>query len=256
MRADDASVLERLDNLLFPFRPEERAGVRSRNQFVLATTRPGDERHHAYRDCRRLARSDSWTEVFDPVLAEINRRAIEEMDYFGTHAGVVSIGDRTIAFPADSGEGKSTLVAACLQAGFEYVSDEALCLDYGDASVISYPKPLNLSRWSLERLGLSVEEEVTTKVPVAPTELGAIAVLLPRMLTDVVLLERMSGTPSLERLPTSSAMAALLTASFNHYKRPAETYALISKVASATRASKIAYDEPKRAARLLLTTFG
>ena len=247
-------MLKRLDELLIAFRQEVEVGVRSRNHFVLASSRPDDKRHHAFRDCRRVARFSSWIEVFDLTLAEINRRAIEEMEHFGAHAGVVALAGRTIAFPAESGMGKTTLVAACLQNGFKYVSDEALCLDYADSLVVAYPKPLNLTSWSLATLGLPRADEVTTKTPVTPEELGSSAARPRSRLTDVVMLERRPGQANLEGLPTSQVVAALVKASFNHYKRPADTYMLINSVARGARGWSLGYEDPSEAARLLFAS--
>jgi hypothetical protein len=233
--------------------------VRARNLFVLATRRPGDDRHHAYRDCKRIARSESWTEVFDPLLGDLNRRAVEGMEYFGVHAGVIATADRTIAFPAASGDGKTTLVGACLRAGFGYVSDEALCVDYSTGAVISYPKPLNLSRWSMDVLEATVsdglEEPDGSKAPVSPSAVGGAIVASPPGLTDVVTFERRPGPPSLERMPASQVVANLLKYSFNHYRRPADSYAIATNLARGCAGWVLGFDQPAQAAELMRSTY-
>src|SRR5512136_1043844 len=67
------------------------------------------------------------------------------------HAGVVASAGAVVAFPGESGAGKSTITAACLVAGFDYVSDEALCIDVADGRVVAYPKPIALasSGWAM-----------------------------------------------------------------------------------------------------------
>lgn len=141
VRSDDEQVAKWVDELLRPFSAATRMSVRPKNVYALASRRPGDDRHHAYRDCQRIGRSESWAIVLDRFLGELNRRVIDNMEYFGVHAGVVALNSRTFGFLGGSGSGKSTLVGVCLQADFEYVSDEALCLDYATGSVIPYPKP-------------------------------------------------------------------------------------------------------------------
>ena len=260
VRFDDADVGKRVDALLGPFQQPTLQPVRSKNLFAMATNRPGDDRHHAFRDCSRIGRSESWTEVLDALLAEINRRAIGNMEYFGVHAGVVATGNRAIALPAPSGAGKSTLVAASVKAGFEYVSDEALCLDYASGSVIPYPKAFNLSRWSIEKLGLILPDNDPgsgrTKNPVSPDHLGGHIAGRPLELSAVVFSERRPGKPSLATIPPSEVMAGLLKYSFNHYRRPGDAFALTAKLAGLSRGWKLEYEDPGEAADLMLSELG
>lgn len=59
------------------------------------------------------------------------------------HAGVVGVGERAFVLPGRSFAGKTTLVAALVQAGAEYWSDEYAVLD-ADGLVHPYPKPLSV----------------------------------------------------------------------------------------------------------------
>jgi hypothetical protein len=259
VRFDDRDVQGRVNDLLASFLQPQIVPVRAKQVFALAATRPGDDRHHAYRDCTPIVRSGSWTEVFDGLLAEINRQAIQEMDHFGVHAGVVSTSTRTLAFPGGSGAGKSTLVAACVEAGFEYVSDEALCLAYPAGEVVSYPKPLNFSRWSLEKLGIELPgaEPVSAarKTPVTVDHLGGAVATAPPGLSQVVFFERVPGPPRLEQVPPSRVVAGLLEFSFNHYRRPAEAFALTAQLARRCEGWALSYDDPRDAAGLMMTQF-
>lgn len=253
VRSDDEGAAIELDRLLAPFRSDDLRPVRAKNLFVLASRRPGDDRRHAFRDCRRIARAEEWDTVFDPLLGELNRRAVEEMEYFGVHAGVVSSGNRTIAFPAGSGAGKSTLVAACLQAGLGYVSDEALCVDYTTSSVIAYPKPLSLSTWSIAALNVALREaDKDSKRPISAESLGGEIVSNPPPLSDLVLFERSPGPSRLKSLPPSRVVASLLAYSFNHYKRPSESFTLATDLArDGCRGWQLTYQEPIAAAEAL-----
>ena len=256
VRCDDLAVAERVEILLEPFRRHTIRPVRARNLFALTSHRRGDDRRYAFRDCRRIARSESWTEVLDGVLAEVNRRAIDEMAYFGVHAGVVAVASKTIAFPAASGAGKSTLVAACVKAGFEYVSDEALCLDYSTGSVIPYLKALNLSRWSIEELALDFPDDLTsdlTKTPIPADRLGAVAAGDPRKLSDVVFAERRPGKPNLVEISPSQVIAGLLRYSFNHFRRPEDAFVLTTELARHSQGWKLEYENPNDAAELMLS---
>ena len=255
VRSDDEQATQWVEWLLKPFHASDRRAVRSKNLFALADRRPGDERHHAYRDCKRIVRSESWSRVLDLFLGELNRRAVDEMNYFGVHAGVVASNDRTIAFPGASGAGKTTLVAACLQAGFHYVSDEALCLDFSTGSVVTYPKPLNLSAWSIEALGIEASNidllPDGSKTPLHPEAVGGAIAQAPPALTDLVLVDRRPGPAELQELPRSQVVANLLRYSFNHYKHPQQAFSLTTDLARHCTAWTLTYEHPADAAALV-----
>lgn len=69
--------------------------------------------------------------------------AVHAPDHVFVHAGVVGVGERAIVLPGRSFAGKTTLVAALVQAGAEYWSDEYAVLD-ADGLVHPYPKPLSV----------------------------------------------------------------------------------------------------------------
>jgi hypothetical protein len=69
--------------------------------------------------------------------------ALHAPDYIFVHAGVVSHRGRAIVLPGSSFAGKTTLVAALIQAGATYYSDEFAVLD-SEGLVHPYPKPLSI----------------------------------------------------------------------------------------------------------------
>jgi hypothetical protein len=69
--------------------------------------------------------------------------ALHAPEHVFVHAGVVGMGGRAIVLPGRSFAGKTTLVAALVQAGAEYWSDEYAVLD-ADGLVHPYPKPLSV----------------------------------------------------------------------------------------------------------------
>ena len=93
------------------------------------------------------ARARDLEEVLELLLAVVNRTAVLQCRDFAAHAGVVASDGTAVAFPARSGVGKSTLVGACLQQGWAYVSDEALVVR-PSTDVRPYAKPLSLHTWS------------------------------------------------------------------------------------------------------------
>lgn len=69
--------------------------------------------------------------------------ALHAPEHVFVHAGVVGVEERAIVFPGRSFAGKTTLVAALVRAGAEYLSDEYAVLD-SDGLVHPYPKPLSM----------------------------------------------------------------------------------------------------------------
>jgi hypothetical protein len=156
---------------------------------------------------------------------------------------------RIVAFPADSGQGKTTFTGALLTRGAGYLSDEALVFQR-DGTVVPYPKPLALSRWSCEALGLEQRGEETLATA---GDFGA-KVASGGPLTDVVMTEFGSAETTIAQLPRSAAMSALLGHAFNHYKDPSHAFHLATKVASTSTVWSLRYQDPIDAATLLLET--
>jgi hypothetical protein len=208
-----------------------------------------------YRDCSKLGRPGPVGAALARLVTSINRIAINGYDGFATHAAVVARGDLAIALPADSGGGKSTLTAACLLAGLEYVSDEALCVDPADGAVVPYPKPIALSERSVGLLGLRPE---SLTVPVTgveglatPNDLGAMQTAGPLRLAHVVMTRIAEGGVHMHEIAASEAMAALLSYSFNHYKLGEDAFHLAASLASAARAWQLTYSDPGDAAEAI-----
>jgi hypothetical protein len=120
------------------------------------------------------------------------------------HAGAVRLGDAAVAIAAESGTGKTSLVAELLGRGGELLSDDILALSHADdGQVVGHPSPplmnlpLTLQSFApgpeIARLG----DEAWVRVRARSTG--------PRQLTAICLLERACGTDTrLERHPRGS----------------------------------------------------
>lgn len=190
--------------------------------------------------------------------ATLNSTAMELSPCLCIHAGVVACDEGVVAFPGRSGAGKSTLTSACLRHGFDYVSDEGLCLDYDLATVRPYPRPIGLSPWSVAAMGergAGGGVEAGEDWLMSAADLGSRATPpgTPHLrVVHVVLLDRRPDIPAaLQEAERREAIEALLTMSFNHYKRPADALALVAAVVTEARVSRLTYSDPHEAARLL-----
>ncbi len=260
VQSDNQDIGDRFARLLAPFEIEAGAEIPDSGQeLVLFHKEESWEGQEVatYWDRKCVSRNGSWSPVVNATISEINRAAIDACANFAVHAGAVALNGHTIVFPAESGQGKTTLSAACLKTGFEYVSDEALVAgDNGD--VILYPKPLALSDWSLEALGvdreklafpaeketLATAEDLNSKVASAKNGAGL-------TVSHVVMPERGHDTMELEEVAQSEAMATLLKLSFNHYKIAATIFKRAAQVANGAQAWRLRYSDPLAAADLL-----
>lgn len=156
--------------------------------------------------------------------------------------------DQIIAFPADSGAGKTTLAAVAVQSGLSYLSDEALVLD-DDTSVIPYPKPMALSSWSFGLLGGRTEAEETLLIP---PDLGGSFHGGGKPLSHVVIARYGHERATLNQRSASQAVTELLGKSFNHYKDPARAFQIATEVAREVDVWQLDYDDPREAINLLV----
>ena len=252
-----------LSRLLEPFNYGRRTGVRGRNTLSLvrgdALEPPEPGAFVTFVDRSRL---DTGTDLDGQVanlLADLNRMAIEECPAFAVHAGVVSINGRGVAFPAESGGGKTTLTAACLQRGFNYASDEALVIDVETGRALRYPKPLALTRWSRARLniddGKPNRNEPNGERLFTASELAGDLSDPEFDLGHVVLAEYGHQGTTLAEAPAHDAMAALLRLSFNHYKHGERAFRLAADLANRVQAWRLNYGDPSEAANLMRRTF-
>jgi hypothetical protein len=198
--------------------------------------------------------------ILDRLMAQLNYIALERCPYLASHAGVVSMGAAAIAFPGPSGSGKSTLTAACVQEGFGYVSDEALCLQDSSGAVIPYPKPLNVWPQALAKLHIDVAPNRVRPMLLTPGDLGGSFAQSGIALTDVVIREtNIDGTSPEMKLwpvPRAQLLMTLMRNAFNHYKYKRVAFDLAALIAGKTRAWRLTYDDPVAAAALLRAELG
>ena len=199
----------------------------------------------------------SAPERLEHIATAVNAAALHAAPYLAVHAGVVAHGGVAVAMPAVSGTGKSTLTAACLRRGFQYVSDEALCLSYDDGAVVPYPRPIGLSAWSAHAVGVAgkgtaaVSESLFTAEELGSARHDASA----RLGHVVVLVRTARERPCLVTEGRPSGVTLLLQQSFNHYRRGADAVRLAAEVIADAKVWILRYRDPLEAADLLWNTF-
>jgi hypothetical protein len=201
---------------------------------------------------RGILQTSSRASLVERFFAALNEVVLDDFRGVAIHAGVVAQGRDAIAIPGKSGAGKSTLTAACVAAGFSYVSDEALCIDRSTGDVVPYPRPLMLSATSRHLIVPKMQSEgrYDGKRPLSPADIGGRTSSVPLHLADVVLAER-GSTLKLEPLAPSIVVPELLERCFEGHDRRAETFELLSRAVKDCRAWRLGYRNALDAAALL-----
>lgn len=105
-----------------------------------------DESVELFLDDHLLQTSSGLRHAADWLLWHIDEQAVASVgdDHVVLHAGGVQWGEQGILLPGRSGAGKSTVVAALVEAGFDYHSDEVVVLIEGGDTMLPYPRPISL----------------------------------------------------------------------------------------------------------------
>lgn len=192
------------------------------------------------------------------LMSVLHRVTMNLCELWSVHAGVVSRDGAAIAFPGKSGVGKSTLTGACVQAGFDYISDESLSFDPDTMLIDLYPKPIWMDWRATTSVGIEDESPAVTpdhyKYPVTPMDLGGTIADGPIALKTVILINRVEDGPaSLEPLRSAELVTLLLRNTYKRARYPARNFAGAVEVASHLSGYRLTYVNPTAGAEKLLT---
>ena len=185
-----------------------------------------DVSYQVTQDGALLRRIDRADEVVAYIEWAINSAAVRQIGgaYHLYHAGAVALAGRALILPAASGSGKTSLVAALVASGLQYLSDEiavvgkdtycvlpfakSLCVKEGARVVLAPLYPELSGGAACHRFG---GERVWYLQPPAaawpPAPVPVRYVVLPRYVAG--------GSTTLARISRSTALQQLLEQSFN-----------------------------------------
>jgi hypothetical protein len=175
------------------------------------------------------------------VRAYVSLRAPERIF---VHAGVVASGRGAILIPGPSFSGKTTLVAAMVEAGATYYSDEYAVLDQ-QGLVHPYPKPLSIRAGTARGRDHAVAS-LGGKAGVDPLPVALVAVTSYRP----------GARWDPERQSPGSGAMALLSNTVPARDRPAQALAAVRKAASSAIVLEGERGEALEAAAGLLSVSG
>jgi hypothetical protein len=124
------------------------AGLRTR--FVIDRD---DERYSVARDDRIVYRGDTAGQICTYLVGEIIHDLIDgNQSELMLHAACVARGGLGVLLPGRSGAGKSTLTGWLLSRGFDYLTDEIVCIHTGSHEVSALTRPLNIKNPGLRAI--------------------------------------------------------------------------------------------------------
>ncbi len=189
------------------------------------------------------------------TCAAVNVSAVAATPWLALHVAMVRKGGRCLVLPGRSGAGKTTLTAALLREGWDYVSDEALAIDWATGRPAPpYPRPLALSPWSCRALGVDTGVPGRDEHFLRAADLGArVLTSLPPAPTDIVLLTRSDrgAPPSLVAQHRAAGLAALLQRGFTLHQQPTRAIGLLTRLVQDSRTWILDLGDPRQAAALV-----
>ena len=175
--------------------------------------------HHFDADGVQHTAPDPSTLV-DFAVRRITRFAVEGSPrYLVVHASAVARDGQAVMLPAQANSGKSTLATLLVEAGFDYLTDEASFVDLETGEIVAFPKPIMLDPGSQELLahleppGLTGE---SIKWRITPESVRPGSVVQRAQLAHIVLpTHRIDAANTLVACDVVDGVVALLAAAVN-----------------------------------------
>jgi hypothetical protein len=141
-------------------------------------------------------------QLFDEIVHMLLRAALDaEPDRVHIHAGAVTGADGAVVLAGWPGSGKSSAIAALVEAGFGYMTDERLSVSSDGRQVAGFAKPISLIAGSFEafahldpaRTGVGLSDGATWQVPAS--SIGHVAPPTAHDVTAIVFVAYEHGAP-------------------------------------------------------------
>jgi hypothetical protein len=246
LRVNRPEALERVIACLpWGWKPAQKSTVDLLYSIIVAGT-PGTANirqfNLAYRGALRLTRTLDVTALFATVEADLQLQIAENARRrLFVHAGVVGWEGQAIVIPGRSLSGKSTLVAALVEAGAIYYSDEYAVFD-ARGNVHPFARPITLRA-----------QEALPPRTVTAEELGGQAGVRPLPVGLVVCTRYRPGGQFRPRVRTAGqGLLALLANTVPARRRPRFALATLRQVLSQARVLQGTRGETEQAVAVLL----
>jgi hypothetical protein len=190
------------------------------------------------------------------LVADITAQAVASRpDHLALHAAALAIDGQGLLLPGPPSAGKTTLAAALVTAGFDYLTDEAAVIDVDTLDVAPFPKPLSLGPGSLAALGRphdpSAPAETQTLLPASALRCAAPGRAVPARF--LVFPGYQPGAVStLITMSRAEAMVELANNSFNFMTHGRKWLGLLHRLVSACTCVRLVTGDLDAARNLLL----
>jgi hypothetical protein len=228
--------------------------------FPIAPRQPGEDWYAFEQLGTGEQRPGLLEDLFNHCVWYINALVPKRAgDFLFLHAGAVVRNGSAVLLPAERDTGKSTTVAALLDGGYDYLSDELGAIDPITGRAYPFPKNLSFADDSLAffpelaaRLGdRSGDGPRLYQRTVRPEELGA-RVAGPSPVGAVVFLENdHEGPARLMPIAKAAAVKDMAANAFNLYRYEERGVVLLSRIAEEAKAFRLAGGTPRERATLI-----
>ena len=211
----------------------------------------GTRRYEVYGDGKPLFETSRPSEVFPYLEWGINWRVISRYNRFiQIHAASMARGGRGLILAGDSGVGKSTLAAALMARGWQYLSDEFALIDPKTHHMHPFPKALCIKSGSFEiirrlklplwRRGDYVKAMKGQVGYVRPSGVGAQHITPPCPIEFIVFPKYIEDVrPRLRPLSRAEAAFSLLRQTFNRAAFGYQAMSIITDVARSAQCFRL-----------------
>lgn len=210
LRIDRTGVLDQIEPFLPPgWKPSRSQNADRVYSLITGNGKRGVKR--VYADGDQISQTPKLHQAIDALESDVQLFVAETAPHkVFVHAGVVALRDEAVVIPGRSFSGKTSLVAALVQAGATYYSDEYAVLDER-GRVHSYPRRLAIrkkgrvtrtKRYEVEALGGRKGTKPLRVAMIIVSKYREGARWRPRQLSEgEAALELMSNTVSARRRP-------------------------------------------------------
>jgi hypothetical protein len=177
--------------------------------------------------------TDDDSLVIDMLVWHVNREVVGRSgQHLLLHAGAVQSPAGAVVVAGPSGTGKTTLVAALVDAGLDYLTDEIAALDLNSGLVLPYAKPL-----TVKGEGQRPIERVGEPCPLAAAVFAAY---------------EPDATPRLEPVHRADALIELAQNSFNFPDHGAAALEALAGAIRSAQCHRLVMGDPHAAAALVI----
>jgi hypothetical protein len=255
VRVPEPALAEHLTRLYAPL-VLELAPADAAHRLTLTAGATGYEVHL---DATRLLATPARSIAFQALLWHANRQAIDRSQASVlVHASAAAHAGTALVMPGPMGAGKSTLVAALVRAGLDYLTDEVVAIDPGSGLVRPYPKYVSLAGDRAADAPAAVREYLGDAALVAPDALrpGAAAREPARPRFVVAPRYEPGATAALAPMRPAAALAALAQHAFHLETDAARTLEVLADLVSGSACFELVSGDVPGATRLLLELVG